>query len=128
MGAELVKRMFDGYEDEAKVEFQGELCGPIPTRGRREFTPSFHEQKLLRMVREAVMVCNGPPNEVHRWAPGEDLLGGRLKPVASVGRLELEEEGETCLPEEDDDDDDDDDDDYDDDYTSSGRSAESEED
>ncbi len=95
MGAELVKRMFDGYEDAAKVEFQGELCGPIPTRGRREFKPSFHEQKLLRMVREAVMVCNGPPNEVHRWAPGEDLLGGRLKPVASVGRLELEEEEES---------------------------------
>ena len=96
LGGELVKRMFDGYEDEAaKMEGGMETRAKPQGHAGAHRGTSFHEQKLLRMVREAVMVCNGPPNEVRRWAPGEDLLGGKLKPVASVGRLELEEEEES---------------------------------
>jgi serine/threonine-protein kinase SRK2 len=49
---------------------------------------SFQGEKLLRMVREAVMVCNGPPNEVHRWSPHDRAGLGKLFTVASVGNLE----------------------------------------
>ena len=113
LGEELLAASLEGYgtrdEDQAPgerdavpVAAAGEEARIAPLGGgggQKRGTPrghlknlegpqSFHGEKLLRMVREAVMVCNGPPNEVHRWSPHDRAGLGKLFTVASVGNLE----------------------------------------
>ena len=63
---------------------------PSPSSSGSGMGPqSFHDEKIRRMVREAVLVPNGPPNEIRRWSPHDRAGLGGLYTVASVGNLEL---------------------------------------